>query len=260
MVFIIGLAKKVILANNVAIIAKVAFSDESNQSFAMFWLGAIAFTLQIFFDFAGYSDMAIGLGKMFGFTFEENFNYPYVATSVTEFWRRWHMSLSQWFRDYVYIPLGGSRVERVRNIFNLFVVWILTGIWHGANYTFVVWGLLQFFVQLLEKVIVHPEKRRCFLIRWFWRVVTLLVILCGWVIFNSSDLHQAYKYITSMFGVGVKTKWDAQTVHFLYEYRVYLVMGILFSTPIARNFRERESVECFRIVETCCLFSDVQES
>ena len=200
----------------------------------MLWLGALAFTLQIFFDFGGYSDMAIGLGKMFGFTFEENFNYPYISGSITEFWRRWHMSLSQWFRDYVYIPLGGSRVGKVRNILNLFLVWLLTGIWHGANYTFIVWGLLQFVVQLVEKVLIHPEKRRFFLLRGDWRLVTLLTIVLGWVVFNSASLSQAGAYIASMFGAGALSLADNQALHLWREYGAYMVMGIAFSTPVAK--------------------------
>lgn len=231
--FILGFAKKVIIANNVAIVAQEAFATGQNHSFLMFWLGAIAFTLQIFFDFSGYSDMAIGLGKMFGFTFEENFNYPYISGSITEFWRRWHMSLSQWFRDYVYIPLGGSRVGLLRNIGNLFVVWLLTGIWHGANYTFIAWGLLQFAVQLLEKFLIRPQKCRLALIRWGWRVVTILVIIAGWVIFNSASLTEAEQYLSAMCGSGVTAWVDAQALHLCWEYGVYLLLGIVFSTPIA---------------------------
>lgn len=230
--FILGLAKKVILANNLAVVTQQAFTDEPGKSLLMYWLGAIAFTLQIFFDFSGYSDMAIGLGKMFGFTFEENFRYPYISASITEFWRRWHISLSQWFRDYVYIPLGGSHVGKLRNIFNLFVIWLLTGIWHGANYTFVVWGLLQFVVQLFEKFIVHPDKRRNAAIRWGWRVVTILVIVCGWVIFNSESLTQARTYLYAMFGGNLTTLVDSQAVYLCWEYGAYLIAGILFSTPI----------------------------
>lgn len=232
--FILGFGKKVIIANNVAVIAREAFADPQQDSLLMLWLGALAFTLQIFFDFGGYSDMAIGLGKMFGFTFEENFNYPYISGSITEFWRRWHMSLSQWFRDYVYIPLGGSRVGKVRNILNLFLVWLLTGIWHGANYTFIVWGLLQFVVQLVEKVLIHPEKRRFFLLRGAWRLVTLLTIVLGWVVFNSASLSQAGAYIASMFGAGALSLADNQALHLWREYGAYMVMGIAFSTPVAK--------------------------
>ena len=151
--FIQGLAKKVIIANNVALVSDAAFETPINElSTAFAWLGAIAYSLQLYFDFSGYSDMAIGLGKMFGFHFLENFNYPYMASSITDFWRRWHISLSSWFRDYVYFPLGGSRVDsKARHIFNLFIVWLLTGIWHGANWTFIVWGLFYFILLVIEK-------------------------------------------------------------------------------------------------------------
>lgn len=151
--FSIGLGKKVIIANHMALFADKAFMllDEQNLTTGFAWIGAIAYTLQIYFDFSGYSDMAIGLGAMFGFEFPENFNYPYISKSITEFWRRWHISLSSWFRDYVYIPLGGNRCKKTRMIFNLFVVWLLTGIWHGANYTFWLWGILYYLFLVMEK-------------------------------------------------------------------------------------------------------------
>lgn len=155
--FIYGLAKKVLIANYIAQIADNIFDAGVPLSVGTAWLGAIAYTLQIYFDFSGYSDMAIGLGRMFGFCFPENFNYPYISNSVTEFWRRWHMSLSSWFRDYVYIPLGGNRVPVRRWVFNLFVVWALTGLWHGANWTFLCWGLYYFIILLLEKKL-NPQN------------------------------------------------------------------------------------------------------
>lgn len=148
--FIVGLAKKVLLANSFALVADAAFGSGDELSAAFAWLGAIAYTMQIFFDFSGYSDMAIGLGMMFGFHFLENFNYPYMSTSISEFWRRWHISLGSWFRDYLYFPLGGSRVSKGRNVFNLFVVWSLTGLWHGANFTFIAWGLMYFVLIAME--------------------------------------------------------------------------------------------------------------
>ena len=160
--FIVGLGKKVIISNNMALVADKAFnlinsssSPIEEISILMSWLGAISYTLQIYFDFGGYSDMAIGLGKMFGFHFLENFNYPYISKSATEFWRRWHISLSSWFRDYVYIPLGGSRVNKYRHILNLFIVWLLTGIWHGANWTFIIWGLMYFILLIIELSLIH---------------------------------------------------------------------------------------------------------
>lgn len=230
--FILGLAKKVIIANNVAVVAQTAFEAGTGKSLLLYWLGAIAFTLQIFFDFAGYSDMAIGLGKMFGFDFLENFQYPYISGSITEFWRRWHISLGQWFRDYVYIPLGGSHVGKIRNVLNLFVIWLLTGIWHGANYTFVVWGMLQFVVQLFEKFLIHPEKTKNILIHWGWRLITILIIIGGWVIFNSESLTQAREYLYAMIGGNVTALVDAQALNLCWEYGFYLIAGIVLSTPL----------------------------
>lgn len=157
--FMIGLGKKVIISNNLAIIADYVFeSNYAEKAVLTFWLGGFAYAMQIYFDFSGYSDMAIGLGKMFGFRFEENFNYPYIAYSVTDFWRRWHISLSSWFRDYVYIPLGGNKCSKGRHIINLFFVWLLTGMWHGANWTFIVWGLAYFVILVVEKYFIRPEQ------------------------------------------------------------------------------------------------------
>lgn len=154
--FIYVLGKKLILANSFAVFADYTFGNMTNLSSATAWVGAICYTFQILYDFSGYSDMAIGLGKMFGFHFLENFNYPYISKSVSEFWRRWHISLGTWFRDYVYIPLGGSRVKKERLIFNLFIVWLLTGVWHGANWTFIVWGLGYFAILCFEKITGYP--------------------------------------------------------------------------------------------------------
>jgi alginate O-acetyltransferase complex protein AlgI len=156
--FVVGLGKKILISNYVGKIADIAFATEGGMSVAMAWLGAIAYTLQIYFDFSGYSDMAIGLGRMFGFHFLENFNFPYVSKSITEFWRRWHITLSTWFRDYVYIPLGGNRVSKGRHIWNIFVVWFLTGVWHGANWTFICWGLLYFVLLMFEKLTGFHKK------------------------------------------------------------------------------------------------------
>ena len=201
--FIVGLGKKVLLSNTFALLADRAFdgcANGDNLSVAFSWLGAIAYTLQIFFDFSGYSDMAIGLGKMFGFHFLENFNYPYISLSVAEFWRRWHISLGSWFRDYVYIPLGGNRVSKSRNIFNLFVVWGLTGVWHGANWTFIVWGLMYFVLLTFEKLTgFEKRKSKPFMVfRWFY---TMFFVIMGWVVFRSNSLTDAFVYMKSMFGL-----------------------------------------------------------
>ena len=222
--FIQGLAKKVIIANQVALVADAAFETPLNElSTAFAWLGAIAYTLQIYFDFSGYSDMAIGLGRMFGFHFLENFNYPYIASSITDFWRRWHISLSSWFRDYVYFPLGGSRVDsKSRHIFNLFVVWLLTGIWHGANWTFIVWGLFYFVLLVIEKQTGLDKKKV-----WWGHIYTMFFVILAWVLFRSTNITSAYEYIKVMFvpnGTSADTFW-------LYwsNYRFYLILGLILS-------------------------------
>ncbi|MDD6275702.1 MAG: MBOAT family protein, partial [Clostridia bacterium] len=224
--FMVGFCKKVIIANNVALVADAAFGSDK-LSTSMAWLGALAYTLQIFFDFSGYSDMAIGLGKMFGFDFLENFNYPYISASVSEFWRRWHISLGSWFRDYVYIPLGGSRVKKPRLIFNLFVVWFLTGLWHGAEWTFIVWGLMYFVLLTLEKTTGFNKK-----IGPFKYIYTIFFVVIGWVIFRSENITQAYEYIKAMFGIGVSGFSDGSAKMYFSYYKAYIIAGILNSFPI----------------------------
>lgn len=177
--------------------------------------------------------MAIGLGKIFGFHFQENFRYPYISKSVTEFWRRWHISLGQWFRDYVYIPLGGSKVSVPKHIFNMFVVWSLTGIWHGARFTFIAWGIGYFVLLVIEKYIVKPEKRRNWLLKGFWQLITLLCINFGWVIFNSGGLKSGIRYCLAMLGTyGVPFTIDAKFVGYMREYGIFIAAGLLFATPV----------------------------
>lgn len=240
--FMLGFCKKVILANNLSMVATAVFERGSFPATVnplLLWLGAISFSLQIFYDFSGYSDMAIGLGKIFGFEFEENFNYPYISKSVTEFWRRWHISLSAWFRDYVYIPLGGSKVPMQRHIFNLFIVWLLTGIWHGANFTFIVWGLGYFILLVIEKYIVKPEKRSSYIIRLFWQIFTLACVNFGWVIFNSSGVVKGIKYCLAMIGFyGVPAAVDSEIIYYMREYGFFILTGILFSTPIMKKLNQ----------------------
>lgn len=234
--FIIGLGKKVLLANQFAIVADAAFAENgTGNSIAFLWLGAFSYTLQIFFDFAGYSDMAIGLGKMFRFEFEENFKYPYISSSISEFWRRWHISLQTWFRDYIYIPLGGSRVEsRGRLVFNLFVVWLLTGIWHGANWTFVVWGLMYFILLTLEKLTGIHKKMGS-----LGHIYTLFFVVIGWVIFRSDSMRGAISYIKAMFGAGNNGLWDAGTVQYIKQYGIYYIAGIIGCFPLIKNLNHR---------------------
>ena len=227
--FIIGMVKKVLLANNLALVADYAFSLNSNNiSVTMAWLGAIAYTMQILFDFSGYSDMAIGLGHMFGFKFLENFNYPYISNSISEFWRRWHMSLGTWFRDYVYFPLGGSRVaSKKRLVFNLLVVWSLTGLWHGANWTFIVWGLLSFVLITFEKLTGIDKK-----IGWIGHIYTMLFVIIGWVIFRADNIQYAIGYIQSMFGLNSNEIIDASARLYLSEYKYFYIAAILCSIPL----------------------------
>ena len=229
--FCIGLAKKVLIANNMALIADKVFeliiNGEFQASVAMAWLGAISYTFQIFFDFSGYSDMAIGLGKMFGFHFEENFKYPYISKTVSEFWRRWHISMQTWFRDYVYFPLGGSRVSKPRAIFNIFVVWLLTGMWHGANWTFIAWGLMYFVILTFEKL-TGLSKKEC----WWGHIYTMVLVIIGWVIFRSTGMGNAFLYIKAMFGIGAKGIFDKAVFAYIAQNWLYFVFAIIGSMPI----------------------------
>ncbi len=256
--FVIGLGKKVLIANNVALIADNVFGQVNvgPVSVGAAWLGAIAYTLQIFFDFCGYSDMAIGLGKMFGFHFLENFNYPYISKSITEFWRRWHMSLGTWFRDYVYFPLGGSRVNKSRAIYNLFVVWLLTGIWHGANWTFIVWGLLYFVLLAIEKNIGIAEKEGKFinLAKWLY---TMLFVIIGWVIFRAESLGIAINYIGYMFGVNNQTADFAPFMAMLYQSVIVILIGIVCSTPIFKVIGGKVKENFFTNLVYACMIAAI---
>ena len=239
--FLIGLSKKVLIANNMALVAdaawKLIIGDRLEASVAMAWLGAISYTLQIYFDFSGYSDMAIGLGKIFGFDFPENFKHPYIATSLTEFWRRWHISLSSWFRDYVYIPLGGSRRGEARTYINLMIVWLLTGIWHGANYTFVVWGLLYGILLMIEKVIcAHKAIRKQSLIQKIaGHFYTMIVVTLAWVIFRSDSINDALIYILGMFGRGSGKLVDRVFVAYLKQNICFYIPAIIGCMPILES-------------------------
>ena len=193
----------------------------------MAWLGAISYTFQIFFDFSGYSDMAIGLGKMFGFHFEENFRYPYLATTVSDFWRRWHISLQTWFRDYVYFPLGGSRVSKGRMVRNLFIVWTLTGIWHGAWWTFIAWGLLYFVLLTFEKLTGLNKKQF-----WFGHIYTMFFVILGWVLFRAPNLGSAFVYMKAMFGIGAKGVMSSTALAYVAQNWMYYVMAVLGCFPL----------------------------
>jgi len=229
--FIIGLGKKVLLANNIGIIwTTIQGMNIDSISVLTSWIGIIAYTFQIYFDFSGYSDMAIGLGKMFGFEFIENFNYPYISTSISEFWRRWHISLGTWFREYVYIPLGGNRVSTLKHIRNLFVVWLLTGLWHGASWNFVVWGLYYGFILFMEKIILHKVLSKTPKI--IKHIYTMLLVMIGWVLFGSVDLTSALEYLKVMFGLSGNALVDNSAIYYLYTNIKLLIILTLCSTPI----------------------------
>ncbi len=232
--FIIGLSKKVLIANNMAIIADRSFAMPTGElSVGFAWLGVLAYSFQIFFDFAGYSDMAIGLGRMFGFHFLENFNFPYISRSVSEFWRRWHISLGTWFRDYVYFPMGGSKVDtKLKLVFNLFVVWSLTGLWHGASWTFVLWGLFYFILLSIEKLTDFDKRingKNC-----FTRVYVLLVVIAGWVLFRADSITGALDYLKVMFGFTGSGLLDDFAVGYLRENIYLYIFAIIFSMPVSK--------------------------
>ncbi len=234
--FIIGFAKKVIIANNVGLIADKVFSAPvQDLSTPLAWIGVLCYTLQIYYDFSGYSDMAIGLGKMFGFNFKENFDHPYISKSVQEFWRRWHISLSSWFRDYLYIPLGGNRKGRLRTLFNLIIVFFITGLWHGASWNFVVWGLFHGFFLILERVNPIQLSAKFNILR---RLYLLLVVLVGWVIFRAENLEYALEYLNTMFTV--KSGTFNYPYLYLNSYTLWVIfLGMFFATPVRKILIEK---------------------
>lgn len=232
---VIGLAKKVIIANQMGVLwDSLLGMDEKGAVGA--WVGALAYAFQIYFDFSGYSDMARGLGKMFGFDFMVNFNYPYISKSITEFWRRWHISLSTWFRDYVYIPLGGSRRGTARTVMNLFAVWFLTGFWHGASYNFILWGLYFFILLMFEKFVFMKVLKK--LPAVLQHVYAMVLVLFGWMLFFFEDLEQLWQYLKSMFGVhGGLLSRDAGTL--ILGFLPLLAVAVLASTPLCAKLAKR---------------------
>ena len=226
--FAVGLGKKVLVANVLAQLVS-AYKASAEQTVLYAWLYAIAFTLQIYFDFSGYSDMAIGLGHIFGFTFPENFRYPYIAKSITEFWRRWHMSLGTWFRDYLYIPLGGSRCSRIRHIFNILVVWMATGFWHGAAWNFVFWGLFYAVLLMAEKFFLLPALKKG---RVLPHVYVLLAVTLGFVLFDAASLKDALHQLGTLFGAGTALGLGTEAVYMLRSYGVVLALAVLGATPL----------------------------
>ena len=229
--FIIGLAKKVLIANALGECCAV-FKSSDEKSVLFYWMYAVSYMLHIYYDFSGYSDMAIGLGKILGFQFMENFNYPYVSRSITEFWRCWHISLGSWFRDYVYIPLGGNRVSKKRWLFNIFVVWFLTGFWHGASWNFIVWGLYFVFFLLIEKIWLAPYIQK---FRILSHVYVLFFVMISFVIFDAVSLTEAVKTIGGLFGMGVETWISNESVYYLKQYIFLGLIAILGSSEIPKK-------------------------
>ncbi len=229
--FSIGLAKKVLIANLLGELCS-SLATITTKSILSYWLQGIGFTLQIYFDFSGYSDMAIGLGLMFGFRFLENFNYPLISQSITDFWRRWHMSLSSFFRDYVYIPLGGNRVGKIKWYRNIFIVWFLTGFWHGAAWNFIIWGLYFAVILTLEKVKILKWLEKTTIIKYFY---TIILIIIGFVIFNSNSTTEFLVAIKSMFGLNNLSFSSVETIYYFRSYLMLLIMSILAATPLFKN-------------------------
>ena len=233
--FIIGLGKKILIANSLGELCDI-FKASDDKSILFYWLYAVAFGLHVYFDFSGYSDMAIGLGRIFGFEFNENFNYPFISKSATEFWRRWHMSLGTWFRDYVYIPLGGNRTSKPRWFFNIFVVWFLTGFWHGAAWNFIIWGLFFAIVLIIEKLFLLKYLDKSKVIS---RIYTLVAVGISFVIFNATDMKEAFSYIGGMFGAGNTPLVSTELFYYLKSYAVTIIIGIIGATPIVKKTAER---------------------
>jgi alginate O-acetyltransferase complex protein AlgI len=234
--FVLGLGKKVMIANVLGELVELCKTGGEKSVLAA-WLYIAAYALHIYFDFSGYSDMAIGMGRMFGFHFLENFNYPYIAQSVTDFWRRWHISLSSWFRDYVYIPLGGNRVAAPRHVFNILVVWFLTGFWHGAGWNFIVWGLYFAALLLLEKFFLGKVLER--LPRFLPHCYLALCVLVGWIFFDAHTLGDAVTRLGLMFGAGAKSLYGADSIYYLRSYLVPLVIAAVGCTPLPKRLLAR---------------------
>lgn len=246
--FILGLGKKVVFANNFSLVADAVFNSNQQHGSLILWMGAVAYSLQILFDFSGYSDMAIGLGRIFGFEFLENFDYPYISKSVTEFWRRWHISLGTWFRDYVYIPLGGNRVSKGRHILNLFIVWLLTGFWHGANWTFVVWGLFYFIILIIEKY-THVDKLFEQKLHILPHIYTMLLVILGWVIFRADNISVACSYLKGMFGAFISSEDELVLVRqYIGEYIGVFILSFTLLLPWNKVFKMKEKYKNVRTI------------
>lgn len=240
--FIIGLSKKVLIANNIGVLIN-SLNSVSDKSVLLYILLALSYTLQIYYDFSGYSDMAIGLGKMFNFNFLENFNYPLSATSITDFWRRWHISLSRWFKDYIYIPLGGNRVSKLKWFRNILIVWGLTGFWHGASWNFIIWGLYFGIILIIEKVLLKKYLDKFKILS---RIYTLILVIISFVIFSIQNINELGIFLKSMFGLNNLPLANFETLYYLKSYLVLIILAFVFSYPIINLFREKK---VFKFIE-----------
>lgn len=253
--FTIGLAKKVLIANMLGELCnKFIVTDE--KSILFYWIFAISYMLQIYFDFSAYSDMAIGLGRIFGFHFLENFNYPYISKSITEFWRRWHMSLSSWFKDYVYIPLGGNREGLKKQIRNILVVWLLTGLWHGASWNFVIWGLLFGVILIIEKVFLRKYLEKC--PNFVKRIYVLFIVMISFIIFNAENMRNAWENIIGLLGLNGESFVNPYTIYYLKSYLIILVVAIIGATPLIKDItlklkKNAKANRIINVLEPLCI-------
>lgn len=254
--FVIGFAKKILLANVLGEFCDIAKSS-SNMTVMFMWAYIIAYSLHIYFDFSGYSDMAIGLGRILGFHFPENFNYPYISKSITEFWRRWHMTLSGWFRDYVYIPLGGNRVSKIKWFRNILVVWAFTGLWHGASWNFVLWGLYFALILLLEKLVLKKFLDKTWGV--FQRIYSLVLIMISWIIFDAGTVSEILYRLSVLFGFAKLPFTNAETLYYVRSYLVVFIIGIISATPLFKTLCEKlyekneVSRKIINILEVVCV-------
>lgn len=247
--FIFGLSKKVLIANSLGELCNI-FRASNEKSILFYWLYAIAFSLHIYFDFSGYSDMAIGLGKIFGFNFLENFNYPFISKSITEFWRRWHMSLGSWFRDYVYIPLGGNRVSKSKYLRNIFIVWMLTGFWHGASWNFIIWGLIFAVLLIIEKLWLLPYLNKAKMLNHFY---VMIIVIFTFVIFNATDMTEAFEYIKSMCGIGNIPLSSPELMYYMKSYFVTIVIAIIGAIPLPKSIANKLPEKVTMVLEPIVL-------
>lgn len=249
--FLIGLGKKVLIANNVGAMWNVIETGGySEMTVLLSWIGIVSFALQIYFDFSGYSDMAIGLAKIFGMDFDENFNSPYISKSITEFWRRWHITLGSWFRDYIYIPLGGNRKGLQKQIRNILIVWALTGAWHGASWNFVLWGIYFGVILIIEKIFMLKILQK--VPKIFSHIYAILLILIGWVIFAFEDLSQVGSYIITMFGLGGTKLINSESLYYLKNYIIIIIIGIICSAPLNKIFKSKLNSKAINVISSVC--------